>query len=217
MNTAQPTSPGRRSRRSAAVLRATVLSGVMTLALTGCGGRAPEEPTDPVVQNMQAAQEHIDIANAAYNANRPDEAILHYEEALKSYNNFPAAWNNLGVLYMQRGKNMDAATCFRTAADLNRVDPVPVANLGALWQKQQYWDDAAKHYDQALERDPNYIPALVNSVVVDHYRDHRTEATADRIRRALLLVNDPALREYLTRQKQLVEGRLSDRPSSLGR
>ncbi|MFO0082068.1 MAG: hypothetical protein ACK55O_05555, partial [Phycisphaerales bacterium] len=67
-----------------------------------------------------------------------------------------------------------------------------------------------------LARDPNYLPALRNSIRVDDQRDIRTEKQRDRIRAALQLETDPIWREYLQRQKQVVDGRLKESASSLG-
>lgn len=221
MSTRFPVRPSR--RRFSARLSFALIALIAVGSLTGVGCTNTPRPENPVAPGddaaarLRRAQDLSIRAQDAERAKRPDEAIALYRQAIAEAPNFAAAWNNLGVLLMRQSQNMEAANAFRQAADLDIRDPRPLANLAALWEQQRYFDDAAVFYDQALARDPNYLPALRNSIRVDDQRDIRTEKQRDRIRAALQLETDPIWREYLQRQKQVVDGRLKESASSLGR
>jgi tetratricopeptide (TPR) repeat protein len=209
-------------RRSAALACLWAVALIIpAIAGIGCTGPSradrPDITGDDNAAKLRRAQELSIRAQEAERAKRPDEAIALYRQAVGEAPNFSAAWNNLGVLLMKQNQNMEAAGALRRAADLDIRDPRPLANLAALWEQQRYFDDAATFYDQSLARDPNYLPALRNSIRVDDQRDVRSEKQRDRIRTALQLETDPIWREYLQRQKQVVDGRLKDTASSLGR
>lgn len=222
----RPTAPNRLAlfTRAGALAIALPLLVGLALPMGGCksrGGSGSVDGIDPVStdQRIAQAQGFMQQGDQQYKNNQIDDAIESYKQAILAYNDLPMAWNNLGLLLVKRNKDRDrlaAVECFKTAADQDRTDPRPVANIGAVYHEMSYLDDAAKWYSQALERDPNFWPALVNSIAVDHLRDHRGEDTAERIRRALLRTDDPQWTDYLKRQKEIVEGRLAETRKPLG-
>ncbi|MBX9737168.1 MAG: tetratricopeptide repeat protein [Phycisphaerales bacterium] len=206
----------RLTRSRCGAMAALVVVALATLG--GCAGRNSDMPMPPEVR-LREASGYFEAGNTAYRAKRNDEAIENYQRAVETYKELPYAWNNLGKAVLERdqqGDKMYAADCFKMAADLDRTDWRPVANIGSIYHKLGYLDDAAKWYSLALEREPNAEPALLNSILVDHLRDQRTEETAARIRRALLLVTDPEWQAYLRRQREIVHGRLLESRTSVG-
>jgi tetratricopeptide (TPR) repeat protein len=184
---------------------------LLALPLGACGIRSsggPVEIPDPSVQIRQA-QDLARRAQEADKSGRKDEAVALYRQAVQSYRDFPAAWNNLAVLLMEQQKNMEAFEAFQVAAELAPTDPRPPANMGMLWQKLGYPGDAGKFYTTALERDPNYLPALRESVLLDTQLDKVTSETANRVRRALQIETDRAWREELMRRHTIIEERLA--------
>lgn len=139
---------------------------------------------------------------------RDDQAIEKYMEAVSVYRDFHSAWNNMGVLFAKKGQYLQAREAFQVACTVEVRDPGSPTNLGDLYQKQRWYDDAARYYQMALDRDPYYARALRESVRVDQLRGVRSDATLDRIRRALEVEQDPVWREYLERQKAVVQGQL---------
>ncbi len=132
---------------------------------------------------------------------KTDQAIKLYREAVEVYPESPFAWNNLGRLFMQRQENMEAATAFEQAARLSTADPVPVHNLGTLYESMGWENDAQRYYTEALQRDPNYVPSLRRSVWLDVSYNKVTDLTEQRLKRALMLNKDPKWQELLLRAK----------------
>ena len=202
---------GQRRRRAAGWALALGLS-MFTLAGGGCqtskhAGLGDIEYPDDAAR-MAEAQALASKAQEAARAKQPLEAIEYYKQAVMTYRKFHSAWNNLGVLLMEQGKFLEAREAFTVAMDLEPRDPEPAANLGALYQIQRWYDDAAKYYAIALERSPYHAKSLYEAVRVDQLRGVRTQTTLDVIRRALEVEKDRTKRDYLERQKAVVEGQL---------
>jgi tetratricopeptide (TPR) repeat protein len=180
-----------------------------TVGTGGCANR-PEAPTmeDPIVAREDAQRITADAIELDKRGDI-DGAIAGYQRAIERYRDLPQPWYNIGVLYFERNMALEAASAFRTAAELMPKDPRPMKALGDVWAKQAYYDEASKYYLLALERDETDLPSLRQSILADHFRDKRGEGTAERIRRALMLESDPKWREFLLRQKQLTERTLN--------
>lgn len=183
-----------------------------------CGGCARGAPR-PNVTSAEAVR--ISEAHAvAYEASRisdPEKASRRYADALTRYDDFPAAWNNLGVALMARGEYLDAETAFARAAEQSRTDPRPLFNRGLLWMQRHYPADARRHFKAALERDPYYLPALRGAIECDIMLRETTPETLDNLRRALMLEKDPKWLERLESQRVKIQAGLEmpERPRSL--
>ena len=130
-----------------------------------------------------------------------EDAEAKYLEAVRTYRETPTAWNNMGRLLMLRGDNQKAAEAFSIAAEISPRDPVPLYNLGALWDGLNYLEDAGRWYEESLKRDENFQPALRRSILIDQLLNRGNEVTARRIQRALLQETDPWWKERLQRER----------------
>lgn len=190
-----------------AAIRLALCSAItfcVAAGLTGC--RQYNEP----LAAPSAAQEAIDRAKAMdlvraaqrleykeYN----DEAEAKYLEAVRTYRETPAAWNNMGRLLMKRGDNSKAAEAFMIAAEVSPRDPLPYYNLGALWDGLNYLEEAGRWYEESLKRDENFQPALRRAILVDQLLNRGNEVTARRVQRAILQETDPWWQERLQRER----------------
>lgn len=190
--------------------RATVLVvGALAWVLAAVGGcksthTAPSEYERVRAEEADAARkslEHVKEAERLEKLGHSDDAIQEYIKAVASYRELPAAWNNLGRLMMAKGQNNAAAEAFRTAADLSPADPLPVYNLGALWESLGWPDQAAIHYSEALNRDPNHLPSLRRSILLDVNLGRATDQTESRLRKAMSLETDATWLGHLKRAK----------------
>ncbi len=208
------------SARSRAAL-ACVASGLALAALPGChaGGRAGPDPADIRAQEEAARREALKLWReglAFEQDDRPDRAIISYQKAIAAYRDIPMPWNNLGVLLMAKGgeNHIAAANAFMTAAELAPADPVPYYNLGTLWEKTAHLDDAQKFYLRALDREPNHLPSLRRSILLDSLRGQGDEDTLERIRRAMVIESDPWWNERLRREEIRVQQQIENARAS---
>lgn len=170
-----------------------------TLAAAGCAGKGrhqafePPADADPVVRaRLIAKAEALSRDAQRYElAGKEEQAIATYRQAIATYSEIPVAWHNLGVLLAKQGRNLEAAEAYKTASELAPTEPVSLYNIGVLWEDLGYLDDAARWYDEALGRDPNYLPALRRSVLVDDLRNKLSQTTAERLKAAILMEREP--------------------------
>ena len=183
------------------------LWAALLATLAGCTGGAPKpvgvQTDDP--RRIGQAHEMIMSAQAYERAGDSDAAIATYRSALDVYREFPAAWNNLGTLLLERQRYLEAAECFGVAADLAPQDPRPVYNLGLCWDRAGYLTEAVDHYQRSVERDRRYLPALRGSIRAESLLSRTGPGTLDRIRTALQLEQDPQWRSWLELQKLRIE------------
>jgi tetratricopeptide (TPR) repeat protein len=198
--TATPTAATLVVRAAIALALGAVPLGAL---LPGCASTpsAPDALADPLVAQRRGEELAYRAEQTAASGNT-EQAIALYNESLAIYRNHPAAWNNLGVLLQARGNNQLAANCFLTATEMSPRNPVYPTNLALLFQGLRQGEEASKWLDLALERDPAHLPALRESVKLDHSRAR--------------LETDPKWKAYLLRQQDLVASRLRETGNLLG-
>ncbi|MBL8765195.1 MAG: tetratricopeptide repeat protein [Phycisphaerae bacterium] len=148
------------------------------------------ERAHALARDAQAAEREGDLA----------AAIDLYKRAVVEYRDFGAAWNNLGALLLEDQKTMAASEAFKRAMDLLPRDPRPPTSLGVIWDRAGYPDEASRYYELALQRDPEHLPALRASAVLDQERGKGNDVTAQNIKRALLLETDTKWKEWFQRE-----------------
>lgn len=184
------------------------------LAGPGCAGPGSAQQSREIRLEDQSAKiaQARRIALSAQDAETPGEAIDAYRSALDAYNGLGPVWNNLGVVLLDEGRYLEAAESFASASERSPTDPRPLYNLGLTWERAGYLEDALTFYGQALNRDPRYLPALRGAIRTERYLGLATEQTLDRLRRALLLEQDPRWRAWFQRQRPSVEEELYSQP-----
>lgn len=89
-------------------------------------------------------------AYGAYKSNDLNKVEKIYKEILEMRPNNITACNNMGVVYMQRGKNKEALQYLLSASKINPYDPNPNYNLACLYSKQKQKNKALFYYKLAL-------------------------------------------------------------------
>lgn len=207
----QEPSARRRRHRPSLCLAASALS----LTLAGCAGgsaAAPETTRIEVGDRAERLASARRLALEAQETEDPGQAIAKYRQALKAYPDLAAAWNNLGVRLLAEERYMEAAEAFASASDHSQAEPRPLYNLGLTWERAGYLSDALKHYKQALDRDPRYLPALRGALRSEILIGEASEQTLERLRLAIGLETDPRWRQWFQDQRSIVERRLYERP-----
>lgn len=81
--------------------------------------------------------------------------------ALDQFSDLPQLWFYAGNVAFQTGRAALAALCFERCVQLDE-NPLVLANLGAAYRRLNRHEDGLAILRTALDRDPNYEPALVN-------------------------------------------------------
>ena len=84
-----------------------------------------------------------------------DDAIAHYEKAIKLAPEFYAARNNLGSDYLGKSQFAPAQEQFDAVIKINPSDATAYFNLGNLYLLQQSHDQASHWLELGLTKDPN--------------------------------------------------------------
>lgn len=115
-----------------------------------------------------------------------DEAVMHFEEALRNKPNYVQAKNNLGEIRMIQGKVTEAETIFR---EITRIQPRYVRarrNLCDLLQRTGRTKESLSCYKEALNLTPD-DPELLNNLAVALASIERKGEAISLLRRALCL------------------------------
>ncbi|HBS28029.1 MAG TPA: hypothetical protein DEB06_00940 [Phycisphaerales bacterium] len=179
-------------------LAGAVSSCTKTIRVDGLPDSVVEDDTRRLIQAQS-------LAARAAREKDPAQAKRLYTQAVGTYRQLPAAWNNLGVLLMKDDQYLQAAEAFASAADLAPNDPRPYYNIGLLWDSRGYLRDARRFYIRALERDGSYLPALRGAIRADTLLNEPNDRTLGWLERSLMLEADPEWQEWMRLQKVRIE------------
>ena len=90
---------------------------------------------------------------------RLDEAIDHFNIAIRLSPDHARAHNNLGTALAKKKKLSSAAIEFAIAVKLDPNYPEAEYNLATAYLKEKHYDDAVKTYRSLLKKHPEYTPA----------------------------------------------------------
>ncbi len=130
----------------------------------------------------------IDMLNALgvalWRQDRPDEAVVVFENACRINPDDFRVWTNLGLVHLEQQRTVEAADCFRTA---HRAEPKafdPKMNLGIALSNLGKFDEAMGWLESALRMRPDSFDALQN-VGMNLGRLGRIDEAIDYFERAL--------------------------------
>lgn len=136
---------------------------------------------------------------------RTQEAIDEIRGALALFGRIEGGYNNLGLLLMEVGEYGAAAEAFTIESQLDPTDPRPLHNLGVVYMHRGWPRDARNYFEQSMQRDRNYQPALRGIVAAADLLRDADEETLAIIRRAMLHETDEQWLIYIQRQRYRVE------------
>ena len=87
---------------------------------------------------------------------KPEEAIGHFQSALKVFPDYLLALNKLGEQYMATHKPADAQATFERAVAVNPKFPLAHINLGMLLVELKNFPEAIEHLEAANRADESY-------------------------------------------------------------
>ncbi len=201
--------------RGAGVLAcAVMMAGVVTGS--GCKNRQRRQAAAAAAQHDLAGAVRLsEQAERAMKRGRTDEAIALYRESIAASPELAPAWHNLGMLLMEKKNYIDAVEAFKVAADVAPMDARPVYMMGLAYHQQGWDEKALMYFERALDRSPNYIPALRGAVRAGKRLDLADRAALERARRALAVDDDETWRIIEQREALRIEGVLKQDASRI--
>jgi tetratricopeptide (TPR) repeat protein len=174
---------------------------------TGCGDRAgPDRPDSdiPIPDDLDRITE-----------SRLRDAVMESRRFVAANRGSAKAWASLAHLYLAHGWDDYAAPCYESAAEIE-PDDFRWRYYIARSLERDDWDAAARAYEQAIERNPDYAPAHLFLGLL-HMKLGRDNLAKDRFENSLKLDPQIALAETRLGQIALSQGRLSDAQTHLER
>ncbi|MFG0294123.1 MAG: tetratricopeptide repeat protein [Phycisphaerales bacterium JB065] len=142
------------------------------------------------------------------------DAVNFYSQAVSTYDEFFALWNNLGTALAALDRYQQAEEAYIRASNINHSDPRPWYNRGLLWRNRGYPADAKRYFEQALERDPRYLDALWGVIKADITLGEESHQTLELIRKTLFLETNPEHRQFLELERGRIRSKLGISESS---
>jgi choline-sulfatase len=92
----------------------------------------------------------------------PDAAMTAFDKALDIQPGFAMAHRDLGLILLQKGRYVEAATHLEQAAQLGLAHPRLYNFLGIAYSRTGRYQDAVKVYTKALDKEPDFAEAHLN-------------------------------------------------------
>jgi cytochrome c-type biogenesis protein CcmH/NrfG len=93
-------------------------------------------------------------------ADRLDEAIPFFKQAISLKPDFADAWNNLGIATLRQGQAEQAVPYFSEAIRLRPEDISTNMNMGAALIERGRFDEAVPYYENVLRNQPDFTAAM---------------------------------------------------------
>ena len=127
---------------------------------------------DTVAKAPHNERAQYNFGHALAGCGRTDEAIDHYEIALRIAPNDSQAHNNMGVALAKRGQIDESIVHFRRALELKPDYAGAHNNLGTALTRQGQVDEAIPHFRKALEIKPDFGEARRNLTAALGMKEH---------------------------------------------
>jgi len=146
-----------------------VLCAVLLVTLAGLTWKQARVYRDPetlwrdtVTKNPVGWMAHDNLGYTLTQAGKLDEAMEHFERALRIRPDYPEAHNNLGVALTRAGRTQEAISHFEQALRLKPHYPDAYYNLGIALADAGRLQEAVVYYERALELKPDNAEAYNN-------------------------------------------------------
>ncbi len=99
------------------------------------------------------------------NTDWKDELTL-WEKTVKTNPNSAIAYNNLGLVYQEKGEFKKAGMAFLKSIEINPNRAVTYFNLGVLYGRLNMVNESAIAYKKSIEVDPKLVEAYINLGII---------------------------------------------------
>ncbi len=125
---------------------------------------------------------HYLLGNHYFGNREFQNAIKEYHKAIIINSDFASCYNQLGYSHRSLGEYGQAKTAFRKYIQLIPNDPNPLDSYAELLLKIGKFKESIKHYRQALELDPHFVPSHVgitsNLILLGRHEEAREQLLA---------------------------------------
>jgi tetratricopeptide (TPR) repeat protein len=122
------------------------------------------------------ATEEFEDAVKDLEKNNIDSALRHLEKAVAIYDEYAAAWNELGRVYLRQNERDKAEEAFVKAVSADTEYLPPLVNLATLQIQKQEWEKGVETAKKALQLDPDLGFASFLQAVGEYNLNHLDEA-----------------------------------------
>lgn len=122
------------------------------------------------------ARKEFEKALKEIEKNRPDRAQPFLEKALRIYDKYAAAWNEMGRVHLSKGEKEQATQAFEKAVVADPEYIPPYVNLATLQLQNREWEAAVETAEKILELDPSINYASFIQAVGNYNLQHLEEA-----------------------------------------
>ena len=105
-------------------------------------------------KNPESWAAHNNLGHDLYAAGRPEEALVHFQEATRLRPNHAEVFNNMGALHASAGRLTEAEECYRKAVQLRPKYGKAHHGLAKTLARLKRFDDAAEHFRTAMQLRP---------------------------------------------------------------
>lgn len=107
----------------------------------------------------EKARQEFAKGEAALRKKKPEDGAKHFQNAVKTYENYPQAYRMLGEAYLQEKDWIRAETALRRSIELAPELGPSYVDLGAVKNQQKDYPAAEEALKKGLELSPNSTPA----------------------------------------------------------
>jgi tetratricopeptide (TPR) repeat protein len=143
-------------------MKKSVFFCLAALILLGGVGQAEVPDKKPAIGKNDEANQMIIKGNQSFSAQRYDEAITFYKQALTLDPESIDVKYNLGVAFGKKGMLDDSIAAYEQVIAVNPRHAQAHNNLGITYEKKGMAEKAHSEYEKAVSADPNLAPALYN-------------------------------------------------------
>jgi tetratricopeptide (TPR) repeat protein len=119
------------------------------------------------------------LAQELANQGRTKEALVHFHSVLKLHNWEPSELIAFGMYEQRQGYSSDAIAQYQRALQETsdaKTRAVEFSNIGSAYMDLKNLDHAQQSFDEALQADPNNVPALMGAGIIAQKNGNLTVA-----------------------------------------
>ncbi len=133
----------------------------------------------------QVLEQHPDMARAHYlaallalDAGHRDVALEALRKTVTLNDRHAPGWAQLARLYVSTGEFVKAEECLKNAVNCQQGNPAVLDTIGTTFRLAGNLEAARHWHEQAVEREPAYVPFLINLANIHLYFGDQDEADA---------------------------------------